>query len=131
MDIKEKFYNKVMAMSRGIVVLDENASDLEQFLKSKNFRVLNVPKGVSDENIASDMLSGRVFITKNSKDFVRLGAELEIGIINCDNLFKKSPEELSKIISDAYTDFQISSHRGTGWMLTLKADGKHEFRNLI
>lgn len=124
-------HNRVTAMSRGILVLDENVSSLETPLRNRNFRIMNAPQGVSDEKIANSMLSGRTFVTKNSKDFITLGTELEIGIINCDSLFTKSPEELSKIISDAYTEYELNSHRGTGWMLTLKSDGNHEFRNLI
>ena len=82
---------------RGTVVIDENLANLAPFLEKKGIRVRLPPKGMSDEKIAEDYLPNRIFITNNSKDFIDMASEYDIGIIATENVLK-DPEHLAKNI---------------------------------
>lgn len=120
---------KAVAMSRGTVIVDENLLDLKQPLTDLNIRVRLPPQGMTDKKIAEDYLPNRIFITNNSKDFVRYGITYDIGIIGTENIHFKDSEKLAELISNAIIDYSLWSER-TGFLLMLSADGKHSFKSL-
>jgi len=104
-----KYLDKIEAMSRGSVVLDENVSFLKDVLfQKKNIRTVLPMTGMTDEQIAEKMAMHKIFITNNSKDFLQLALEYEIGIIAVENL-TKDPKLLADIISQTITDLSLWS----------------------
>lgn len=120
---------KVIAMSRGTVIVDENLRSVGPYLTDANIRVRMPPQGMEDKQIAREYLPNRIFITNNSKDFIRAAIKYDIGIIATENIQSKDPELLADLISDVLIDFSLWSER-TGFLLTLMNDGKHEFKRL-
>jgi len=121
---------KIVAMTRGVVVLDENLQNLEAYLKDKNVHVVVPPTGTSDEKIAKLYASHRIFVTNNSKDFIQLASEYSIGIIATEKLKVKDPEVLSKIVSSAITKLSLWSKRH-GYIVQLKENNQHTFKPLV
>ena len=96
-----RYLSKIEAMSRGSVVLDENVSYLESPLQKKNIRTITPLPGMTDEQIAEKLAMHRIFVTNNSKHFLQLALEYEIGMIAVENLPKDALADLiSKTISD-------------------------------
>jgi len=103
-----RYLEKIEAMSRGSVVLDENVNFLAEFLHQKNIRSILPLPGLSDEQIAEKMAMHRIFITNNSKHFLQLALEYEIGLIAVENL-PKDPKTLADIISQAISSLSLWS----------------------
>jgi len=74
------------AMARGVVVLDENLFGLEPALRGRNIVVVKPASGMSDDLIKEQLLSHRIFITKNPADFIDDAPVYEYGIIALDKL---------------------------------------------
>jgi hypothetical protein len=127
MKIAKKIINE---MSRGILVTDENLKALVPFLERRNIRVLTPKQGESDQFIKQVYLSKRIFVTNNSKDFVKDASSYEYGVISTENIKSKDPELLAKMISDALTDFSLWSKKH-GFILKLKDNSKHEYKDLV
>jgi hypothetical protein len=118
-----------VATARGTVVLDENLFQLEQPLKDESIRVRKVRPGTKDDDILKgDLLSNRIFITDNSKDFIYDAPRLDCGIIATENV-TKDVLTLVKIISRALSDYDLWSKRH-GFILKLMQNGKHEYKEL-
>lgn len=115
------------SMARGTIVVDENLENLGVFLAKRNIKVIKIPKGTSDYSILNDYLSGRIFITANTKDFIKDISSIEFGLISADNLKKLPPENLVKLISDAIIQYSLWSKRA--FLLVLHRDNKHEFKD--
>ena len=112
--MKNQMIKKVLdrfSMTRGIVVLDENLENIAESLREKNLRVLNILSGMSDELIKQTVLSGRIFITNNSKDFIKDARSLEYGIISTEAVKDKTPENLSFLISRAIIEHSLWSKK--------------------
>lgn len=105
-NVIEKF-----SMARGIVVLDENISSISEALSDRNLRVLNIIPGMNDELIKQTVLSGRIFITNNSIDFIYDAKKLEYGIISTENVRDKDPEKLARLISQAIVKHSLWSKK--------------------
>ena len=120
---------KTVAMSRGTIIVDENLQDLRHYLTNLNIRVRLPPQGMSDKEIAEDYLPNRVFVTNNSKDFLKFAVIYDIGIVATENIKSKNPEDLAEMISDAIIDYSLWSQK-SGFILTLMSDGKHQFKIL-
>ena len=120
---------KTVAMSRGTIIVDENLQDLRQYLMNLNIRVRLPPQGMSDKKIAEDYLPNRVFVTNNSKDFLKFAILYDIGIIATEKIKSKNPEDLAEIISDAIIDYSLWGQK-SGFLLTLMNGGKHQFKVL-
>lgn len=128
--IKETIISKLtVAMSRGVIVLDENVQNLKPELQDKNIRIISVNPSTKDPKIITDILPNRIFITNNSKDFVQSAAEYDIGIIATEHV-NKDPKALSAMISKALTSNSLWSKKH-GWILILKSEGQHEFKELV
>jgi len=121
---------KTVAMSRGTVIVDENLQEISEYLKELNIRVRLPPQGMPDNKIVEDYLPNRVFVTNNSKDFLRAAVIYDIGIIATENIKSKDPKKLANMVSDAIIDFSLWSQRG-GFLLTLMSNGKHKFKPLV
>ncbi len=115
------------SMARGTIVIDENLENLSEHLAEKNIKIIRIPKGTSDYSILNTYLSGRIFITANTKDFIRDISSIEFGLISADNLKQIPPKDLAKIISDAIIDFSLWSKRA--FLLVLHKNKKHEFKD--
>jgi hypothetical protein len=116
-------------MSRGRVVLDENLEEIANELRKKNIIVLQPQKGMKDDDIKENMLSGRLFITNNSKDFINDATSYEFGIMSTERIKFKDSKKLSKMISDAIINFNLWS-KDKPFIITLHEDGKHSFKSL-
>lgn len=89
---------KIEAMSRGSVIIDENISYLQVELGKRNIRAVTPLLGMTDEQIAEKMAMHKILITNNSKDFLRYALEYEIGLIAVENL-PKDPSLLAVIFN--------------------------------
>lgn len=122
--IKKMGMRHILGMARGIVAIDENLIGLRPFLEKKNIKVISsIFLGIDE------LLFHRIFITNNSKDFVKDAVEKQYGIIATEGLDFKDSKHLSKIISEAIIDFNLWSMKA-GFVLELRSDGKHELKIL-
>lgn len=87
----------IVAMSRGLVVLDENVLSLESELRKLNIRVVKPVVGMDDEHIAEALASHRILITNDVDDFEQLAVEFEFGIVAVPEIGTNSKEWASKI----------------------------------
>ncbi|MBI2372375.1 MAG: hypothetical protein HYV07_00110 [Deltaproteobacteria bacterium] len=134
---REQFARDVeprIAMARGTVVLDENASMLEAALRSQNIRVIRPRAGATDDQIKEEILPNRIIITRNSKDFVRDASSYDYGIIALEGLRFLDPEPTRanrtvRLISDALQDHGLWARRH-GFLVTLHEDGTSELKLL-
>lgn len=122
-----RFTEKVEAMSRGSVVVDENVSFLVPELWKKNIRAVLPLSGMTDEQIAEKMAIHKILITANSKDFLQLALEYEIGLIAVESL-SKDPKVLAGIISKTISDLGLWT-KTKPFLVTFKA-GVPQFTHL-
>ena len=123
----------MMMMARGAVVIDENLTQLAPGMKALNIHVITPKPGESDEDIADRLLVNRIFITRNTKDFLKYAPGLSIGIIGLEGIkfIDTNPTTKNKtiqIISDAIIQLQLWSKKN-GFYLELKEDGKHNYQD--
>jgi hypothetical protein len=117
--------------SRGTVILDENLESIKPFLEKKNIRVRLPPKGLSYEKIAEDYLPNRIFITNNSKHFVDMASDYDIGIIAIEDMnVVKYPQCIANIISKAIKEYSLWNIRH-GYILVLRSEDRHQIIPLI
>jgi len=124
-----------MMMARGKIVVDENVSQLVPALKGMNFYV-SIPKsGTPDEEMLNDLLFGRIFVTRNTKDFLKYAPMFNIGIISLEGLDfiddEKDPTKnrTTALISEAIMQYKLWS-KNDGFLLELKKNEKHKFTAL-
>jgi hypothetical protein len=117
------------AMARGKIVLDENLESLAEELRKRNIIVILPVKGMSDEDIKEKMISGRLFVTNNSKDFVDDASSYEYGIISTEKIKFKDSKSMSKMISDAIIKHKLWS-QSNSFILVLHENGKHVMKSL-
>jgi hypothetical protein len=125
----EKLAKYITGMSRGVVVLDENLAGLESYLRDENIRVIIPESGLEDDKIKYQLLPHRILITNNSKDFIDDATSIEYGIIATENIKFKDQKKFVKLISKAIIKFNLWAE-GSGFLLVLHEDGKHEFNIL-
>jgi hypothetical protein len=90
------------AMSRGLLVVDEDVKHLKEELQRLNFRVITPdPPNLKDDVIAESIASHRILITNKSKDYRDLAVEFEIGIIATEGVDFKDAKAMAKLISMA------------------------------
>ena len=67
----EQAMDYIMEFARGgwQVIVDENLESLADELANLNYRVVKIPKGMSDEEIRRQFADKGVFITSNDRDF--------------------------------------------------------------
>jgi hypothetical protein len=119
----------VISMAKGILVLDENLFSLSEELKKQKIRVLKVSPGADDNVIKEHSLSGRIFVTNNSKDFVKDAKRLEFGIISTEGVKFKDAKYLAQLISDEIIKNQLWS-KEKGFILYLRDNKKTTFKEL-
>lgn len=118
-------------MARSTIVVDENIDGgLREALKGANFRVISVKKGTLDPEIMETVLSHRILITKNTKDFKDFAPVYDFGIIALEHLpFIDNAKEYAKNSTAKLISAAISKHRlisvATGFILWLKPKGGH------
>jgi len=124
-----------IGMSRATLVIDENVAFLEEPLKEANFKIITTQKGLKDFRIKEELLTHRILVTKNTKDFVSDAPIFEYGIIGLEALpfidasqaYKDN--KTAKMISKAISDFDLVSAK-SGFMLLLNSKGKHKFKRI-
>jgi hypothetical protein len=126
---KRYFY---MMMGRGALVVDENLVKLIPSLREINIHVSTPRSGMKDKEIAEELLFNRIFVTNNTKDFLKYAPGLSIGIISLEGLKfidsdKTHNNKTVDVISKAIIKHKIWS-RKNGFYLELKEDGKHKFQ---
>ena len=126
---KTLMVRKVVAMARGIVVLDENVSGMEPELNNRNIRVIPIPKGTDDEVIKKHYLPGRIIITSNSCHFVDDASSYEYGIIALDKIKFKDFKFLASIVSNAFIREDLWS-KAHGFIIELDDRGNGKPRDL-
>lgn len=126
-----------MMMARGKLVVDECVKQLLPALREMNFHVITAEPGTKDLWMIKNLLPNRIFVTNNTKDFLRFAPTYEIGIISLEGLdFIDGEENPSKnqtvrVISDALIFFDCwAQSKDCGFLLELKSDGKHTFKLL-
>jgi hypothetical protein len=119
---KKSMAQHIISMARGLLVLDENLFSLSEELKKKKIRILKVLPGTEDKQIKEHSLSGRIFVTNNSKDFKDDAGRLEYGIISTEGIKLKDPKTLAQIISDEIIKNQLWS-KEKGFILYLRDKG--------
>jgi hypothetical protein len=106
-----RYLAKIEAMSRGVVVLDENITALRLLLQARNIKVIVPPVGMKDPDIIATLLPHRILITNNEKDFVSEASSFEFGIVSIPQSLMADPEKAVKAISDALTEHSLWSKR--------------------
>lgn len=91
------------AMSRGMLIVDENVSSLAQLLRERKFHTIVPPTGMSDEDIVDLFCAGRIIITTNARDFIDLAPIYEFGIIEVTSRAMADPESVAKRISKEFS----------------------------
>lgn len=125
----------VMAMSRGTIVVDENALVLAPPLRASNIRVLSPDPGEKDEKIVERLLPNRMIVTKNPDHFKKHASSHDIGIIDISKLKFVDPDpspsrnKTVQAISDAITSHSLWSIRH-GFIITLYDDKDPVFKAL-
>jgi hypothetical protein len=125
-----------MMMARGKLVLDENLWQLLPALRQMNFHIITPEPGTKDFWMVQNLLPNRIFVTNNTKDFLRYAPTYEIGIISVEGLEFIDKEEgpdnqTVRTISEALIKFNCwSRSKNSGFLLELKASGKHAFKLL-
>lgn len=106
--MKTPTLNKIIAMARGILVVDEHHAEQQNFLREKNIRVILPKAGTPDSEIAENLAPGRILVTKNVADFEQLAIEHEFGIISTQNV-SATGKDLAAKISTAITKHKLWS----------------------
>ena len=131
----EKMNRKTIGgMARGYVVLDENLLELEDALAHCNMHVITPEVEMMDKAIAKKLLGGRILITKNSKDFLKLAPIYDFGIIALENLkyidpAKDDSNQTANLISDIISEASLWSRKGA-FLVTVMNDKSYTFKNL-
>lgn len=120
---------RCIGMARGVVVLDENLLELEDALSKLNMHVITPEPRMTDHAIAKKLLGGRILITKNSKDFIKLAPVYDYGIIALEKLkyidaSKDQDNKTANLISDIMIEARVWSRR-SAFILTVKEDGSY------
>jgi len=127
---KRLIVRKVVAMARGIVVLDENVSGMEAELNNRNIRVIPIPKGTDDEIIKKYYLPGRIIITANSRHFIDDASSYEYGIVALDKIKFKDSGTLASLVSNAFIREKLWS-KAHGFIIELDGKGNGKPKDLI
>jgi hypothetical protein len=123
------------AMSRGLLVVDENVQALAAALRAANIRVIVPRAGMSDADIKTELLPSRIIVTRNAKDFIYDASAYEYGIISLDKLklIDSEPNPAKNVtvalISRAIIDFHLWT-KHPAFILILEDTGKHRFQEL-
>jgi len=116
-------------MSKGTLWLDESVFNLEPFLGSRNFRVRRVPTRTPDDDVIQDLLTNRIFVTKNPKHFLLAAFDFEFGLIGVTDAAMADPAKVAVTISRAYSKRSLRTYP-IPFQLTIMAGGKTQFREL-
>lgn len=124
-----------MMMARGKVVVDENVTQIVDALRGMNILVSTPRCGTPDVQIITDYLFNQIFITRNTKDFLKYAPTFYIGLISLEGLDFIDPEKDAAknitvgLISQAIIQYKLWSKKD-GFLLELKENGKHKFTSL-
>jgi len=122
-------------MARATLVVDENVAFLVAPLKEANFRVLTPTKGLLDPDIKETLLSHRILVTKNTKDFLSDAPVFDYGIIGLEALPFLDPSaaykdnQTAKMISKAISDLNLVSLK-SGFVVMLHPNGQHKLKHI-
>lgn len=120
-EILERALRQAVGMARCTLVVDENVENLKEHLEKKNCRVHTPTKGWQDDSKEfSKLISSRIFVTANPKDFIDKIPELDVGLISVEHVYQKMPPDLlADKISKVLTKLSLVSKRH-GFLVTIK-----------
>jgi hypothetical protein len=123
--------NSIQGMARGTLVLDENSRDLEDPLRDLNIKIVQVEPGDEDSLIMQKYLPHRIFVTRNSRDFVEGAVIHEYGIIALDVLPTGAlgAIKVAQIIHKVLVKYKLWK-KLKPWILVIDPRGKHRFKKL-
>jgi len=116
-----------VAMSRGTLVIDENAFELVPSFEASNFHIIKPYPGEKDKDMIPRLLPNRIIVTKNPVDFKGFASSYDIGIIDISKLKFVDPDpnptvnKTFRAISDAIIKHSLWSIRH-GFIITLYND---------
>ena len=118
-------------LSRGKtpIFLDENLLALREALEKKGFNVLVPRSGKRDEEIMTEDLPGRIFVTNNPRDFLYSASQLDFSIIDTTHV-SKDPQSLTDLIARSWVDYSLKGEH-PGFYLVLEPNGRHELTTML
>lgn len=120
---------KIQAMSRGVVVLDNNLEVLKAVLIERRIRVVIPQPGMADEDIIRTLCPHRILITNNLKDFVSEVSSYEFGIIFIPQTLVADVSKAGKLISDVIIKYSLWS-KMHGFVVKIDSEGKSNFQEI-
>lgn len=108
------------SFSRGVIIVDQCVSELQNFIRDRNFRTILRPDGFSDYDLIKFLLPHRILITSEMKEYHREASSYEFGIILLEKELAFNPMEAARRVSDVFNEFQLGSKR-YGFLVTLSA----------
>jgi hypothetical protein len=135
-ELAMELYHIRLAMSKRsklTIFLDENLHQLKSPLRSRGFKVITLPKGVSDDYI-KELLEGCAILTNNSKDFIDDAYSMDYDILGIEDIkfiddAQDGKNQTVKIIEQAIRASTISSLKGN-FLLRIYNDGKWKLEDL-
>lgn len=124
------------ATSRGVLVVEENVQTIAVPLRAANIRVIVPRPGMTDDVIKSELLPGRIFVTKSAEDFIYDASSYDYGIVSLDKLESVDPTSdpakntTVTLISRALIEHKLWTKRH-GFILVLAENGKHRYQDLV
>lgn len=91
------------------MLVDECVYDLIPYLQKRNFRVLTVPAAMQDDKILQDLLSDRIFITKNPRHFVWAAYDYEFGLVGVTDAAMADPNAVANKIAMAHVQHSLKT----------------------
>ena len=121
--------------TRGVLVLDSTTVQLRAALEVRNILIV-APEPDRDGKLGHVALAGRIVVTTKPDEYHYDASSYDLGIIAVDRLpeIDASPDpdtnKTAKLISDALVDRKLWGLRH-GFLLRLRADGDHEYEDLV
>ncbi len=111
------------------IFLDENLLALREPLEKKGFNVLVPRSGKTDEDILTEDLPGRIFVTNNPRDFLYSASQLDFSIVDTTHV-SKDPQTLADLIARSWVDYSLKAEH-PAFYLVLQPNGRHELATML
>ncbi len=136
-DSKYQEVEKVIGHSLGAkltILLDENLFQLKPSLKAAGFKVIQIEKGKTDDEI-KELAENTAVLTKNSKHFLEDAVAFDYDVISIELIKFIDPlpdrtNQTTKKIAKSIRDSGFARQRGV-FNLKIHDDGSYELISLI
>lgn len=119
--------------ARGLLVLEPDLDILVKDLQDRNIRIIQLESNTKIATFEQQkiMLANRILVLLCPREHLELEASsLDMGILVVGDIVGGSASDAAKTISNAIIKYSLWSKRH-GFMLTLKDNGQHEYKELI